>query len=72
MKGMKTRVVDTKAMAESEGLVVVEITPGTHIKMRLSNGHETKLFVFAGSPSDHRAHLNKRAELRRFAKEARA
>ena len=72
MKGMKTRVADTKAMAEAEGLTVVEITPGTHIKMRASNGRETKLFVFAGSPSDHRAQLNKRAELRRFAKEVSA
>ena len=72
MAGKKSVVTQVRSLIESEGLVCAELENGAHVKARVSNGKETRLFVFASTPSEWRGWLNKRAELRRFYKEARA
>lgn len=72
MKGKGQRVSDVKNMIEGAGLTVIDLTYAAHIKAHVSNGKAVRLFAFPSSPSDYRGWLNKRAELRRFAKEASA
>lgn len=72
MKGKVQRIADIKNMIESTGLVIVDLTYAAHIKAHVSNGKDVRLFAFPSSPSDCRGWLNKRAELRRFAKETSA
>lgn len=72
MDGMSKRIREIKRQVEAEKLHVVRIDVGTHVKVRVSNGVGERMIVFPTSSGDHRAKLNQRTVLRRFAKEASA
>lgn len=69
MEGMAKRVRTIRNTIEAEGLAVQNISVKDHVKVRVHNGKETRMFVFSTSAGDHRHLLNQRALLRRFAKE---
>lgn len=58
-------------MAEAEGLEVLgfERTGTTHIKAQLKYRGRTFFHIIASSPSDRRAELNQRSDLRRKIRE---
>lgn len=60
---------ETVALIEDVGLRLVDLKVGRkHMRatVRAPDGRSMIIF-FSGTPSDHRAHMNKRAHLRRFA-----
>lgn len=69
---MKSRERSIRKMIEKANLQLVDlfITGGNHIAAiaRGANG-ATKKFIFAATPSDHRADKNRLALLRRFSAE---
>lgn len=69
MDGMAKRVRTIRDAVEAEGLAVQDVAVKGHVKVRASNGKETRMFVFSASAGDCRHLLNQRAILRRFAKE---
>jgi hypothetical protein len=61
-------VKDIKAMAEAEGLTVLDITKSKHIKVQVqAPDGRTALIIAATSASDHRATMNQRSRFRKFA-----
>lgn len=62
---------DLRRMVEAEGLVLADTsrTGGDHLRLTVKRGDGVTRHVIMGiTPSDRRADLNNRAELRRFAK----
>ena len=72
MSSYKTRVNDLTKLIQACKLQVInkEISGSSHCRFLLQRNDGKQMLFFASlSPSDHRASLNNRALLRRFAKE---
>ena len=67
----KRYMADIVAMIKAEGCTVERIETGKHIKAycRSPDGR-TGMLVFSVSPSDHRARMRQRSDVRRFARGA--
>lgn len=69
-KGMR----EARRLLEAEGLEVLagEYSGGTHLRVQCRRGDGAeRFFMFPGTPGEQRWVKNKRAEVRRWAREAR-
>lgn len=70
MQSMQRRIAEVRQLVVDEGLELIDLVQKHHIKVNVSNGRATKLFIFSSSRGCHRGLLNARALLRKFKKEA--
>lgn len=66
---MHKTIREYQTLIESEQMELLETTPGVHYKFRIGYRGEEKLIVASRSPSDPRAVMNFRGDLRRFKRE---
>ena len=62
----RKRLAEIRHIVEECGYVVVDIQINKHLKVLISDGKATRIYVTGATPSDRRANHNLKAGIRRL------